>query len=206
VNVTRHLALGVLLFSSLAHSPVGAQEVNASAGEIAGGAVLGAYSGSMMGLVGGVGVCSRALLGARCPRIAAALGGAIGAASGAVMAAETEGNIEGRWKGAGYGALIGGGVAYALSRGIRQYQWPDVGAIAGVGAAVGASPAGAGIGFGAGAAIGAVAWLASSKFTVGDVVAVSLVGLAAGGWAGWIVGAAEDPPQAPIVIPFQIRF
>jgi hypothetical protein len=122
------------------------------------------------------------------------------------MAMEKDGSIQGRWRGAGYGALIGGIVGFGLSQGVRQYHLADVGAFTAVGAAFGASPKGAGIGLGVGAFLGSLSWMVYPKITVGDAVAISLAGLAAGGLAGWVLGAEKEPTDFPPLIPFQIRF
>jgi hypothetical protein len=75
---------------------------------------------------------------------------------------------------------------------VRQYAWPDAVAVAAVGAAVGAAPEGAGRGVGLGAAVGVLSWLAIPRFNVGDAMSMALVGLAAGGIAGWISEAAHS--------------
>jgi hypothetical protein len=110
-------------------------------------------------------------------------------------------------RGAGYGAAVGGIVGYGLSLGVRQYGWADVGTFAVVGGGIGASPVGAGIGFGAGALVGVLSWMAIPRFKLGDAVAISLVGLAAGGLAGWVMGMENNgPDREPLIIPLQIRF
>ena len=75
-----------------------------------------------------------------------------------------------------------------------------------VGAGIGASPVGAGVGFAAGAVAGTLAWLAIPEFKIGDAAAVSLVGLAAGGLAGWVAGTGGDGKDPPLLLPLQIRF
>jgi len=98
-------------------------------------------------------------------------------------------------------------VGFGLSLGVRQYGWPDVGAFSAVGAAVGASPKGSGLGFGVGLVAGTVGWLLIPEMKFGDTVSVSVIGLAAGGLAGWMIGAGGgDKDNEPIVIPFQVRF
>jgi hypothetical protein len=115
--------------------------------------------------------------------------------------------LDDRWRGAGYGVLAGGLVGFGLSRVTRQYGWADVGAFAAVGGAIGASPAGAGIGFGIGALLGAVGVLTIPEMKLGDAVALSVAGLAAGGLAGWVVGARNARKTfSSLVIPMEIRF
>ena len=90
--------------------------------------------------------------------------------------------------------------------GVRQYDWPDVGAAAAVGAALGASPVGAGIGFGVGLTVGSVLWLAMPGRGLPEAAALSLAGLAIGGLFDWVLGAATaSSSSGPLVIPFQIR-
>jgi hypothetical protein len=93
-------------------------------------------------------------------------------------------------------------------RGVRQFGWADVGTFTAVGAGVGASPLGAGIGWGTGALLGSIAWRTITKVKVGDVVAFSIFGLAAGGLIGWAVdwNGSDHHHRPTIQIPFQIRF
>ena len=203
------------VFLILASVPLGAgahlqaQDSEKSASDPLGGALLGASSGTVFGLIGGAAVCNRTLLGSVCPRMAAGLGGAIGGVSGAVLGDRNAGLVDDRLGGAGYGALTGGLIGLGLSRFIRQYGWADVGAFAVVGGAVGASPSGAGLGFGIGAILGTVGLLAIPEMKIGDAIGLSVAGLAVGGLAGWVVGAsdAEREKGHPIlVIPLEIRF
>jgi len=62
------------------------------------------------------------------------------------------------------------------------------------------------LGFAAGAAVGTLGWVVIPGMKIGDVVGVSLVGLAVGGLAGWVAGPAMDEEPIPLVIPLQIRF
>jgi len=185
-----------------------AQEWESSGSDPIGGVLLGASSGTVFGLLGGVAICNRTLHGGgRCPGASAAMGGILGGVSGAVLGDRDAGALDDRWRGAGYGALIGGVAGFGLSRIARQYGWIDVGAFVAVGGAIGASPAGAGLGFGIGAALGTLGWLAIPEMKLGDAVAVSVLGLAAGGLANWVVGASRAGDQGtPLVIPLQIRF
>ena len=184
-----------------------AQDSDGSAGAALGGAILGTYSGSVLGLLGGFGPCNRTLSGVRCTRVAAVLGGSVGLASGLLMGTGDSESLNRHFRSAGYGAAIGGIVGYGLSLGVRQYGWSDVVTFLAVGGGIGASPEGAGVGFGAGALAGVLSWVAIPKFKLGDAVAISLVGLAAGGLAGWVVGAQRAGSGGqPLIIPLQVRF
>jgi hypothetical protein len=196
----------ILLALSLCASRSAAQEPRGSTPAALGGAALGAYSGSVFGLLGGVGPCNRILSGPACPRIAAAVGAGVGLVAGAWMGTEDSGSLNARWRGAGYGAAAGTLVGYGLSRGVRQYGWLDVGTFLGVGVALGTSPLGAVLGFGTGAAVGGLLWLVVPEMKIGDAVAVSLVGLAVGGLAGWVSGMDVHRDSPPLVIPLQVRF
>ncbi len=196
----------ILLALSLCASRADAQEGGGSTAAALGGAALGAFSGSVFGLLGGVGPCNRTLSGTVCPRIAAAVGAGAGLVAGAWMGAEDAGSLDARWRGAGYGAAAGTLVGYGLSRGVRQYGWTDVGTFLGVGVALGTAPLGAALGFGTGAAVGGLLWLVVPEMKIGDAVAVSLVGLAVGGLAGWVSGMEHHGDSSPLVIPLQVRF
>ena len=84
----RRAVLGFLLLFLSSHPALAAQEGESSPWPVIGGGLLGAYSGATLGLLGGLEFCNRTLAGARCPRIAAALGGTLGLASGAGIGAE----------------------------------------------------------------------------------------------------------------------
>ena len=201
------VALAVALAFWIRVPHLSAQDNDGSTAAAVGGAVLGTYSGAVLGLLGGFGPCNRTLSGVRCTRIAAALGGAVGLASGIRVGSGDSDALMSRFRGAGYGAAVGGIVGYGLSLGVRQYGWSDVGAFLAVGAGIGASPAGAGLGFGAGAVVGVLSWMAIPRFKIGDAVAISMVGLAAGGLVGWVTGTDnEGSGRGPIIIPLQIRF
>ena len=127
--------------------------------------------------------------------------------SGWVLGDRNAGVLDDRWRGAGYGALAGAAVGLGLSWTARQYGWKDVGAFTVMGGAIGASPVGSGIGFGVGAIVGAVGVLTIREMKLGDAVSLSLVGLAAGGLAGWVIGAADAEEETPLmIIPLEIRF
>ena len=49
--------------------------------------------------------------------------------------------------------------------------------------------------------------LAIPKMKFGDAVALSVAGLAAGGLAGWVIGASDAEKGTPrLVVPLEIRF
>jgi len=194
--------VGALLFTP---GFVASQEGDGA--DVAVGAVLGAYSGSLLGLMGGLEPCNRTLRGARCARVSAAVGGAIGVVSGSLVGSRAPGGLDDRLQGAAVGSVVGAVIGYGLKVGVRQYDWPDVGATAALGAAVGSAPEGAGLGFAIGAAVGSLLWLTVPDIGAPDAVALGLAGLALGGLADWVVGAARagDGPGT-IVLPMQIRF
>lgn len=172
------------------------------------GAALGGYSGAALGLLGSAEVCNRFVSTENCPRMGSILGGVVGAVGGGILGNDDPDALRDRLRYAGYGGLVGAAVGYGLMRGIRQFGWADAGTFLAVGAGVGASPLGAGIGWGVGAALGTVAWRAIPSVKVGDAVAFSLFGLAAGGLVGWAVEwSGSSQQEKPLVlIPFQIRF
>ena len=200
------MALAIVGVRSVAPTALAAQSEEDAAAALWGAAV-GAYSGATLGLIGGLSPCNRTIRGTRCARVAAVLGGVVGSTSGAVLSYHAPDALDDRLHGAGLGALVGAAVGYGLKVGIRQYDWPDVGAAAAVGAALGASPVGAGIGFGVGLTVGSVLWLAVPGRGMPEAVALSLAGLAIGGLFDWVLGAATaGSGSGPLVIPFQIRF
>lgn len=176
---------------------VSGQETQGSTASAVGLGVLGAYSGTVLGLIGAAGPCNRLLSGAVCPRAAAALGGAMGLTAGAVLGSNDSGALKSNFRSAGYGALAGGLVGWGLTRVVRQYRWPDALAFAAVGAAIGAFPKGAGAGFAAGAAVGFLSWMTMPHISVGDAISLALTGLAAGGVVGWVSEAARSRSGGP---------
>jgi hypothetical protein len=185
------IAVVVMLLCSGAR-PVSGQATEGSTASTVGLGALGAYSGTVLGLIGAVGPCSRLLSGAVCPRTAAAFGGAVGLAAGVVLGSNDSAALDGSLRHAGYGVLAGGLVGWGLTGVVRQYWWPDPVAFAAVGAAVGASPRGAGVGFAVGAAVGFLSWMTLPRVSVGDAISLALTGLAAGGLVGWVSEAARS--------------
>lgn len=182
--------------------------LSAQEAEVYWGAALGGYSGATLGLLGSAEVCNRIVSTETCPRIGSILGGVVGAVGGGVLGDQDPDALRERLEHAGYGGLIGAAVGYGLMRGVRQFGWADAGTFLAVGAGVGASPLGAGIGWGAGALLGTIAWRAIPKVKVGDVVALSIFGMAAGGLVGWAVewNGSDHQKEPTLVIPFEIRF
>jgi len=70
MNPLGRAVLPVLVVSGLMLAPPGAlaQSGNGSTGAALGGAALGAVSGSMLALSGGLGACNRTLYPSRCSR------------------------------------------------------------------------------------------------------------------------------------------
>ena len=178
----------------LACWPLAAQESDVPTA--IGGGALGAYSGVTLGLVGGLGTCSRMMSGTTCARVAAGIGAAVGATSGALIGYHAPDEIGNRLRGAGIGALVGTAVGLGVRTQIRQYRWVDVLSAAAVGSAVGSAPVGSGLGFGAGLVVGGILWLAAPGEGLPEAVATALAGLAIGGLTDWALGAARsgDPP------------
>lgn len=157
-----------------------------------GGAALGLYSGGMFGVVGSLLPCDRTLLGRGCAGFSGAVGGALGLISGGLIGTEDRDAIRDRARGAGYGALMGYAVGLVLQRAVRQYGWNDALLVGGYGAAIGASPFGTLIGTGVGAVVGGVAWAASPRGGVQDLIMFTLVGSAVGGLYDWTAGAVDS--------------
>ena len=200
------MALAIVGVGSVAPTALAAQSEEDAAAAL-GGAAVGAYSGAILELIGGLSPCNRTIRGTRCVRAATVLGGLVGSTSGAVLSYHAPDALDDRLHGAGLGALVGAAFGYGLKVGIRQYDWPDVSAAAAVGAALGASPVGAGIGFGVGLTVGSVLWLAVPGRGMPEAATLSLAGLAIGGLVDWVLSAATaGGGSGPLVIPFQIRY
>lgn len=175
-----------------------------STGAVVGTALLGAYSGTTLGLTGALVPCSTTVHGLTCSRIAAGAGAVVGAVSGAAI-----GNVDRDFamdhvRGAAVGAVIGLGTGLVLKELVRQYGWLDAGAGALLGGAIGAAPKGAGIGAASGAVAGIALWALVPAFEPGDVVGLTLMGMAVGGLTQWIIDAARagDPQGQGIPVTF----
>jgi hypothetical protein len=178
------------------------QSFEGSTASTAAGLFLGAYSGAVFGMLGTMSPCNRTIQGGRCTGSGASAGGAIALAMGGLIGAQNPGDLNGRFRSAGYGTLVGAVVGVGLRRGVRQYGWADVGAVAAVGGAIGAAPRGALIGAGVGLAAGAIVWLTLPQGGLPNIVMLTLGGLAIGGLYDWADGAANanrlaDPIPGP---------
>ncbi len=168
-----------------------AQSGNGSTGAALGGAALGAVSGSMLALSGGLGGCNQTLHPSRCSRITTATGAVVGLAAGAVIGWENRSGLDDRLRNAAFGTALGAAGGVALKLGLQHYGWPDVAAASAVGLAVGASVKGASIGFAAGAVTGLLLWGLHPSVGPGGAVAWGLAGMAVGGLADWVADAVE---------------
>lgn len=159
---------------------------------VAGGALLGAYSGATTALIGGALPCNRVILGSTCATIAGGLSGLAGLSFGAVIGDRNPMQISERFDGALIGVLVGAGVGVGLRRGVRQYGWRDVAVVAFAGGAIGAAPVGAAIGASVGAAVGGFVWAAFPRAGLQDFSLFTLAGVAVGSLVDWAYGAAHS--------------
>jgi len=201
--------VGLLLGLAMLTAPGGAALAQGGGGSTqaaVAGALLGGYSGTMLGLTGALIPCSQTWAGPTCSAVVAALGGAVGLGAGAILGNRDRDQVARRSRGALWGAGIGGVVGYAMKRGIRPYGWVDVASGAALGMAIGASGRGAVIGLGAGALAGGILFAAVPSVRLGDALAVGLAGMAIGGVMGWVADAANANSSAgqPLVLSFQI--
>lgn len=170
---------------------VDAQAFRGSTASTLGGVALGAYSGSVLGLVGSVLPCNRTLYGPKCAATGASVGGALGVAMGGLIGAQNQDETIVRLEGAGVGALIGSGVGIILRQAVRQYDWEDAATLGVIGGAFGATPVGSGVGLGAGAVVGGIVWLTFPRAGLQDFILFSLAGAALGGMVDWADGASD---------------
>ncbi len=186
--------LPVLVVGTVLLAPYGAlaQGGNGSTGAALGGAALGALSGSLLALSGGLEACNRTLYPARCSRITTITGAVVGLVAGAVIGWENRSALDDRFQNAAIGTALGGAGGVALKLGLQHYGWPDVAATSALGLAVGASVKGASIGLAAGAATGLLLWGLHPSVGPGGAVAWGLAGMAVGGLADWVADAVED--------------
>ena len=119
---------------------------------------MGAASGSILALSGGLGGCNRTLYPSRCSRIITVTGTVVGLTAGAVIGWENRSGLDDRIENAAYGTILGAAGGVVLKFGLQHYGWPDVAATSAIGLAVGAAIEGASIGFAAGAATGFLLW------------------------------------------------
>ena len=173
-----------------APAPVRAQEGSTAAR--LGGAALGLYSGSLLGLSGSTLACSQAAGPRTCARIALAGGGAVGGIAGGLLGDADSDDVGEAYRAAGYGALAGAAVGVLVKELVYYYDWVDVLAFMALGAAIGPVAPGAGLGLAAGAAVGFGIRLVVPSFELTDVAALGGIGLALGGLAAWALEAAEE--------------
>lgn len=173
---------------------------------------MGAYSGAVLGTLGGLVPCNQTYAGHRCVRVTAVGGAAVGLVGGFYLGDADAARLGDAALGAGIGFAAGALVGLVAMGPAERFGWKDVAALGVVGGAVGASGAGAAIGFGAGALTGFVLWRAVPGFEFADGVGLSLVGLAAGGLAGWVMRAADAQSGAdaaardPLPLVVSVRF
>lgn len=168
-----------------------AQTFTNSTGETAAGAVLGAYSGATLGLVGSMFPCGRTGDGQRCVVSATSVGAALGLAMGGLIGSQDRDGLEDRLRGAGWGVAAGSAVGLTVSALVERFGVYDAASIAWVGGAIGAAPGGALLGTGVGATAGLLGWLALPNSGPQELVLFTLAGMAIGGMLDWADGAAE---------------
>lgn len=207
---TGHWLVAIALVLSLHTGEGRAQEDSGSTLAAAGGAALGLYSGSMLGVLGSLIPCSQTYAGARCVRIATVSAGAVGLASGALLGAADGALVGDHAKTAGYGALIGTAAGIALKPLVQRFGWQDVATVTALGGAIGTSPKGAGIGFAAGSLVGLILWQLIPGFELPDAVATAFVGLAVGGIGALAIESVDrqtgDAPMLRFIAPLTVRF
>ncbi len=152
------------------------------------GGAFGAYSGAVLGMLGGTIPCSQTFLAVTCIQITAAAGAAVGAVSGALIGAADDDRIGhgavNAVVGAGAGVMVGAG----LSRFTQRVGVRDIVAVAIAGGAIGAVPKGAGIGFGIGSAVGLL-FMGVADVALPNAIAIAAIGIAAGGLTQWVLDA-----------------
>ena len=183
------------------------QNNEGSTGAAFAGAALGATSGAMLGLLGGLEGCNRTLRPSRCSRITTATGAAIGLTAGAFIGSRNKSELDDRLENAAVGAAVGAVVGLGLKKFIRQYEWPDVAAASLLGLAIGASAEGSGLGLAAGAATGLLLWRLHPSVGPGGAVAWALAGMAVGGLGDWVADAVQGgSEQSGIPLGFNVRW
>jgi hypothetical protein len=186
-----------VLAAGVAPPAVKAQADDGTAARTIGGAALGGASGAVLGLLGSLEICTRTLLGSRCPASATAVGGSFGVVAGGLLGHRSETALHDRLENAGYGAAIGAVLGVGLRAAVRQLQWGDAAAFAVVGGAIGAAPRGTLIGVAVGAAGGGALGVIRNRPVLPDAFMLMLVGGAIGGLADWAQGATDAAGRAP---------
>jgi len=193
MNPLGRALLPFLVVGGLMLAPPGAlsQSGNGSTGAAIGGAALGAVSGSMLALSGGLVACNRTLYPSRCSRITTVTGAVVGVAAGAFIGWNDRSGLDDRLENAAWGTLVGAAGGVVMKLGLQHYGWPDVAAASAVGLAVGASIEGAAIGLAVGAVTGLLLWQFHPSVGPGGAVAWGFAGMAVGGLADWVAGAVQ---------------
>ncbi|MFV2006304.1 MAG: hypothetical protein ACC667_02615 [Longimicrobiales bacterium] len=206
--MTKPLALALVLGAAiLPRHPALGQSGEGSVGSALGGAALGAMSGSMLALTGGLGGCNRTLSPSRCSRITTATGAVLGLTAGAFIGWNDGSQLDERIENAGLGMAVGALAGLALRRTIQHYGWPDVAAASVVGMAIGASGKGAGLGLAVGAATGLALWKFHPSVGPAGAVAWALAGVGLGGMSDWVAGAVEGRSDTGAVpLHFSVRW
>ena len=190
-------------------APYGAlgQNGEGSTGRAIGGAALGAASGSMLALTGGLVGCNRTLRPSRCSRITTVAGAAIGLTAGAAIGWRNDSGLDDRLESAAFGVAAGVVAGVGLKYFIRQYEWSDVAAASVLGLSVGASAKGSGLGFAAGSVVGLLLWRLHPSVGPGGAVAWALAGMAVGGLGDWVADAVQGgSEQSGIPLGFSVRW
>lgn len=156
-----------------------------------GGAALGLYSGSLLGLAGSVVPCAQLFATHACARAALVVGGVAGGISGGLLGDADGGAVEDALRDAGYGALVGATVGVVARHLVYYYDWADVLAATALGSAIAPVWRGAAVGLVAGGALGLGLYLVSPSIELTDGVALGGVGLALGGLVAWAVHAGD---------------
>jgi hypothetical protein len=175
-----------------------------SAASTWGGIVLGAYSGTVLGLLGTMMPCNRTLAGGGCAAAGAGAGAAFVLSMGGIVGGQNEDEVVARLRSAGWGSAAGALVGLAVWRGVRQYGWTDALAVAAVGGALGAAPVGSGLGATVGATAGAVTWWMDPDRGLPNLVMLTLAGVMVGGIVDWGLAAANANDQPPLAASFSI--
>jgi len=170
------------------------------------GAALGAYSGGVLGTVGGVMPCGYALNPSNCSVTWTLVGAGIAGVSGGHIGSVTQERLGDLATSAAIGFGIGSAVGVVLAPFINYYTWRDALAIGMIGGAVGASPKGAAIGVAAGLAGGVLLWWAIPSATSQDALQTALLGLAVGGISGWMADALQAGGSGTVVLPMSVAF
>jgi len=182
-------AAAVLLW--LFGTPVLAQDAGGSTWATIGGGALGAYSGAVLGGLGGFVPCNQTYAGATCVRITVGVGGAGGLAAGIAAGNANAEAVEDAGLGAGLGFVTGSFLALLIKPHAEGFGYDDVLTVGFAGAAVGSSLPGSALGFGIGAAAGVAFWQLIPDAGPADAFGVALAGMAVGGLATWAARAAN---------------